>query len=113
MRWSDIPGNRVEDEHNAAIHHVPLVPSEVVDDVRDEVVVADAERGKHGLLPETPSAKVCRECVDDAECEDALNRPGDDGEGKLMGVVLVPRLNVEGQKRCTVLACRTSDVSDD
>jgi hypothetical protein len=103
-RSGDLPANSIEDQHNTTVHHIPLIPREVIHQTWDKVVIFDSKGGKHGLLPEASSTKVCRERVDDAKCQNAFDRPGNDGERELMRVVLVPRLDVECQERYIVLA---------
>lgn len=98
------PGGRVEDEHHAAIHHVPLIPRQAVQRGGDEVEVRDPERGQHGLLPEAAAAEEAGEGVDDAEGQDAFDGSRDDAQRQRVRVVLVPRLHVKRHRRCAPLA---------
>lgn len=94
----DIPLPRVEDEHERAIDHVPLVPRQPVHNLWDKGVRRDAERGQHGLLPEAGAAEDGGEGVDDAQRENALDGARDDAEGEGFCVVFVPGLDVEGEE---------------
>jgi hypothetical protein len=96
-RQRDLPHDSVEDQHDTAIDHVPLVPSEVINRIRDEVEFTDSKTSKHRLLPEAATTQVCRERIDDTKCENALNGTGNHTECKRMCMVLVPSLNVKGQ----------------
>lgn len=94
-----LPANGVEDQHNTAIHHVPLVPSKIVEDIRDESEFRNTHTSKHRLLPEAATAQISGKRVDNAEREDALDWAGNDAECKRMGMILVPGLNVECHER--------------
>lgn len=89
---------RVEDQHDAALDHVPVGEVEVVDKVGEERQLRDAERGEQRLLPEVGAADEAREGVDAHEDEDALDGPVDDAERQRLGVVLVPGLDVKGHE---------------
>lgn len=92
------PGDCVEDEDDAAIDHVPLVPGEVVHDVGQPGGLAQANRLQQALGPEAAATHVACQSEDDAENEDALDRPRHKAQGEGMGVVLVPGLDVEGEQ---------------
>lgn len=100
----NVPGDGVEDQHGAAVDHVPLVPGQVVEKLRDEGVLFDAESGQHGLLPEAASTHDGGECVDNAQGQDALYGTGDKTQSESLGVVFIPGLDVECEKSCTLLA---------
>lgn len=98
-----MPLQSVGDEHYPTINHVPFREREVVDVFGDEAVFREAEGLKHGLLPVTTAAFDAGDGIDDAQGEDAFDRTGDKAEGESLGVVLVPRLDVEGQGRYSAL----------
>jgi len=60
-------GDGVEDEDQAAVEHVPFVPGEVVESVREEGGLGETEGREHRLLPEGGSAFYSGEGVDDAQ----------------------------------------------
>lgn len=68
-----LPGYGVEDKHETAVHHVPLVPSQVVDYIRDELVVFDTDTSEQRLLPEAATTQDSRSCIDAAECKDTFD----------------------------------------
>jgi len=72
----------VPDEHDGALHHVPLGEGEIVEPFGErQGGGGEAEGGEHGLLPEGGSAFVAGEGVDADEEEDAFDGAVDDAEG--------------------------------
>ena len=55
-----IPRNSVKHEHNSSIDHVPFVPCQIVQHLRNESLLFHSETLDHGALPETTSTKVGR-----------------------------------------------------
>jgi hypothetical protein len=96
----DLPGHSVENKNNASIYHVPFIPCEVVEDIRNEVPILQSQAFEHGALPKATTTKECSEGVHDAKREDAFNWPRDDSEGQSVGVVFIPSLDVERQRSC-------------
>ena len=89
----------VEDQHQAALDHVPVRPGQVVDDIRDDCEARHAQTSEHGLVPEAATANVAGECVHKTKDDDTLNRTRDNTQGQSVSVVFIPGLHVEGQKR--------------
>lgn len=58
-------------------------------------------------MPEAGSSFDGGENVDKAKSQDALNRARDDAQGQDLGVILIPRLNIEGQDAYRPLALRS------
>ena len=93
-----LPSDSSEYEDNTSVEHVPLVPSQRVDLVRDEAMLRNTERSKHRLLPERSATFDSCDGVDDAESQDAFDRSGDEAECQRLSVILIPCLNVAGEK---------------
>ena len=98
--------DRVVDQHDGALDHVPLGEGEVVkeagqgqDGAAEGEGLGNTERGEHALLPEGGATEVAGQGVNAHEDQDALNGPVDDAQGERLGVVLIPGLNVESQER--------------
>lgn len=89
----------VEDQHRAALDHVPVRPGQVVDDIRDDREARQAQRSEHGLVPEAATSNVAGKCVHETEDDDTLNRTRDNTQSQSVGVVFIPGLHVEGQQR--------------
>ncbi len=87
-------------EDKPADHHVRLVPSHVVEEVRNDGHVWNADSFGNGLMPEVAAAHVSSEGINQAEHDQTFDWAGDKAEGESLGVVLVPGLNVEGQQSC-------------
>jgi hypothetical protein len=89
----------VEDQHGAALNHVPVRPGQIIDDIRDDCEARQAQRGEHGLVPEAATTNVTSECVYETEDDDTLDRTRDNTESQSVGVVFIPGLHVECQER--------------
>jgi len=74
MQFKNVPADGVENEHDATVDHIPFVPGQLVNGVRDEVVIWNADARKERLLPETTTSKVSSRSVDNAEGQDAFDR---------------------------------------
>ena len=98
----DLPGHSVKNKNNTSIYHVPFIPCEVVEDIRNEVPILQSQAFEHGPLPKATTTKECSEGVHDTKREDAFNWPRDDSKGQSVGVVFIPSLDVERQRsyRC-------------
>lgn len=94
-----VPLDGVEDEYDAAVHHIPLVPRQRVESLGNEGVVLHAEVFEHRALPETSPADVGCEGIDGTERQDTFDRAGNDTQRERGRVVLVPGLDVECEER--------------
>ena len=101
----DLPGHSVENKNNASIYHVPFIPCEVVEDIRNEVPVLQSQALEHGALPKATTTKECSEGVHDAKRQNAFNRTRYDSKSKSVGVVFIPRLDVKRQRSCDCQNC--------
>ena len=90
--------DRVQDEDDGALDHVPVGEGHVVYALGEAEVLRDAEETEHALLPEVRTAEIARQGVDGDQEEDALDGAVDDAESQGLGVVLIPGLNVEGEE---------------
>lgn len=99
-----LPGDGVEDQHNAAIHHVPFIPFQVVYKIRDEVELLYAEALKHATMPGTAAAENGSHSVYNAERHNALDRSRYNAKGQSVRVVLVPGLDIERHECCVLVS---------
>lgn len=97
--WSVIlPRDSSEDEHKAAVDHVPLAPGPFVDKVRNEAVVFNTNGLQERLLPEGTTSLNGSKGKDGTESQDAFDRTGDDPKCEGVSVVFVPGLHVKSEK---------------
>ena len=93
-----VPLDSIENQDNSAVNHVPFCPRKLVKVIWNEAMFGYANSLEHGLLPETTTALYGCDSINDTESQNAFHRAGDNAEDKGLGVVLVPRLYVEGKR---------------
>lgn len=90
--------NGVQDQNKASLNHVPFVPGQFINNIRNECVIRNSKSTKHALLPEAATSNIGSESIDSAEDYNAFDRTGDKAESESLRVVFIPSLDIEGKE---------------
>lgn len=92
-----LPLRRIEHQHNSAVNHVPIGPSEFVERVRDKARLVNTNALQQRLMPKGATSNNGSESIYDTKGEYALYGPGDQAEREGVRVILFPGLDVKGE----------------
>lgn len=98
QNFGRVPGASCEDKHQTSIDHVPFSPIQVVNSVRDETVSPNTNCSQHRLLPEAAATFDACDGKHKDQSQNTFDWAGDDTQGKSVGMVLIPSLNIECQE---------------
>ena len=93
----NVPLISVEYEHRSSVAHPSFTPGEVVDEIRNDAVVGNTDAIEHGLFPEASSPNGRSDAEYNDQGHDAFDGSRNEAEGELVGMVLVPGLNIESK----------------